>query len=479
FLTFFLCTAANVTATRSTLDVCPKLSANFTVAFLHDPPYVKANSTKRHGLLYDFVEAGLGHCFRQYHCNTKAIHWREVFSEDHLSSVILDKQADIAVPITPSLSSSLTEELTDLKNNSVTLVTVVKSPGLALVIDYHACKMKIEELTTSTILSAWPVVAVILLLAGISGISIWALETSTNQQDFPSSFGRGSSEGFWWALVTMTTVGYGDKVPRTIYGRIFSVLWILTGVCLIAIFTAAVTSAITVSSVDSDCKSIQGKHLAALNGSAAEKEARHQGANVTTYETESKMFDSLQAGEVEGVMLDRYKAYYYLDQLKNDHFRVALLIDASLEYGVALMDRGFPEFTAKNGCLAKYFDNSHRLDRTMKHYISPVKPLGSATDTVGVLSINSTANQQLLIASVCIYVLFLVSGLSWEFLYRRNYFNLFNSTSHDKATTNQPPIAEQLAEVQEALSKLTAQVQKIQQYNTIQYNNKLYLHDYK
>ena len=32
-------------------------------------------------------------------------------------------------------------------------------------------------------------------------------ETSSNQQDFPSSFGKGSSEGFWWALITMTTVG--------------------------------------------------------------------------------------------------------------------------------------------------------------------------------------------------------------------------------------------------------------------------------
>jgi len=58
---------------------------------------------------------------------------------------------------------------------------------------------------------------------------------------------------------------YGDKVPRTIYGRMFSVLWILTGVCLIAIFTAAVTSAITVSSVDSDCKSTQGKHVSDLS----------------------------------------------------------------------------------------------------------------------------------------------------------------------------------------------------------------------
>lgn len=59
----------------------------------------------------------------------------------------------------------------------------------------------------------------------------------------------------------------------------------------------------------------------------------------------------------------------------------------------------------------------------------PFKPLGSATDTVGVLSINSTANQQLLITSVCIYTFFLIAGLCWEFLYRRNHFNLFKPTS--------------------------------------------------
>ena len=86
------------------------------------------------------------------------------------------------------------------------------------------------------------------------------------------------------------------------------------------------------------------------------------------------MFDSLKAGDVDGVMLDRFKAYYYLDQLKNDHFRVALLIDVSLQYGVSLIDRGFPELMGKNGCLAEYFVNSrHRLDKMMKHYISPVK----------------------------------------------------------------------------------------------------------
>ena len=72
-------------------------------------------------------------------------------------------------------------------------------------------------------------------------------------------------------------------------------------------------------------------------------------------------------------MLDRYKAYYYLDQLKNDDFRVALLLDVPLQYEVALVDRGFPELTAKNGCLAELIENSHHVDRTMKHYINPVK----------------------------------------------------------------------------------------------------------
>lgn len=173
---FFLYIASVVSLSSGDVGVCPNFGSNFTVAFLHDPPYAKANSTKRHGLLYDFVQAGLGRCFRHYSCNMKTIHWREVFSEETLSTLTLDENTDIAIPITSSLYSSLTEELAaNSRNTRVTLVTVVKSPGLALVIDYYACKMRIEKMTTDTILSAWPVCAVILLLAGISGISIWAL----------------------------------------------------------------------------------------------------------------------------------------------------------------------------------------------------------------------------------------------------------------------------------------------------------------
>ena len=54
------------------------------------------------------------------------------------------------------------------------------------------------------------------------------------------------------------------------------------------------------------------------------------------------MFQSLQAGRVDGAMLDRFKAYYYLDQLNDDRLRVALQIDSPQEYSVALVNRSIP-----------------------------------------------------------------------------------------------------------------------------------------
>ena len=87
------------------------------------------------------------------------------------------------------------------------------------------------------------------------------------------------------------------------------------------------------------------------------------------------MFQSLQAGRVDGAMLDRFKAYYYLDQLNDDRLRVALQIDSPQEYSVALVNRSVPQLTTKNGCLEKYLVGSHsRLrNRLLKHYVRPVK----------------------------------------------------------------------------------------------------------
>jgi voltage-gated potassium channel Kch len=48
--------------------------------------------------------------------------------------------------------------------------------------------------------------------------------------------------GLWWALQTVTTVGYGDAVPTNVVGRILAALVMLEGIAFVAIVTAAVTS---------------------------------------------------------------------------------------------------------------------------------------------------------------------------------------------------------------------------------------------
>jgi voltage-gated potassium channel len=62
--------------------------------------------------------------------------------------------------------------------------------------------------------------------------------TLVDRKDFPS-FG----DGVWWAIVTLGTVGYGDIVPHTAWGRVVGSIVIVFGVTFIAFLTATVTSA--------------------------------------------------------------------------------------------------------------------------------------------------------------------------------------------------------------------------------------------
>jgi voltage-gated potassium channel len=48
--------------------------------------------------------------------------------------------------------------------------------------------------------------------------------------------------GMWWAIQTVTTVGYGDVTPRDVAGRLVGVLIMLEGIAFVAIITAAITS---------------------------------------------------------------------------------------------------------------------------------------------------------------------------------------------------------------------------------------------
>lgn len=69
-------------------------------------------------------------------------------------------------------------------------------------------------------------------------------------------------EGIWWAIVTLATVGYGDVVPTTPWGRVVGGVVIVFGVTFLAFLTATVTS-LFVSSEQREASQREEKRRAA------------------------------------------------------------------------------------------------------------------------------------------------------------------------------------------------------------------------
>lgn len=85
------------------------------------------------------------------------------------------------------------------------------------------------------------------------GFLIWLFERKVNPDEFPEG-AKGIWEGFWWSAVTMTTVGYGDKSPRSFFGRILGLFWMFASIIMISGLTGAIASSLTTQQLSSVIK---------------------------------------------------------------------------------------------------------------------------------------------------------------------------------------------------------------------------------
>lgn len=95
--------------------------------------------------------------------------------------------------------------------------------------------------------------SLLLVLLGsllLFGLTLWLVERRVDRSHFGGHPVRGFGAALWFAAVTMTTVGYGDKTPQSPAGRMVVFFWMFAGVVLISVFTGAIASSLAVSRVE-------------------------------------------------------------------------------------------------------------------------------------------------------------------------------------------------------------------------------------
>lgn len=183
-------------------------------------------------------------------------------------------------------------------------------------------------------------VGFILVALFIVGNLLWLAEHRRNPEQFPKSYWQGVGNGMWFALVTLTTVGYGDKSPVTKTGRFVTSVWMVITMVTASSLTAGLATAFTLSLSQTtverfeEPQDLRNARIAVVSGTTGAEWAERYQARLLPSTTLEEAIAQLLRGEAEGVVFDVPALRYYLQQ--NPQLPLSLT-----EFSFATEDYGF------------------------------------------------------------------------------------------------------------------------------------------
>lgn len=183
---------------------------------------------------------------------------------------------------------------------------------------------------------------VVSLLIGLLlfwGLLVWVFERHENREEFGGSTAEGIGSGFWWAAVTMTTVGYGDKSPRTLGGRIVGFIWMFAAIILISFFTASIASSLTVTQLDSRVngpEDLPNVRVGALQNSATLTFLGAENIRATSFQTIDEGLRAVERETIDAFVHDAPILSYYTNRDYKNRVRVLPNTFNNQYYGIAL-----------------------------------------------------------------------------------------------------------------------------------------------
>ena len=186
------------------------------------------------------------------------------------------------------------------------------------------------------------VVGFVLLVMFVISHLVWWFERRRNAEMYPEAYAPGVWESFWWTISMLCTGGCEAKGPLGVPARLVAIMWMLVSIVLIAYFTAAVTTEMTVKTLTGDISGpgdLPGIKVGTIAGSTAETYLRNNKAKVSPYSDVPSAVAALNAGDLKAVVYDAPILRYYLAKRIGTRLRLVGPTFEKQFYGIGLQEQ--------------------------------------------------------------------------------------------------------------------------------------------
>jgi len=249
---------------------------------------------------------------------------------DHIVSQVADGQMDIAIgEIGVSAEREREVDFTQSFLSFPSAVALNRQRGTTQMTDF------LTEMSQHGVMS---VVYIMLGTLMVFSLLLWLVERGVHSSHFGGKPIHGFGSALWFAAVTMTTVGYGDKTPQTPLGRFLAFLWMFFGILLVSAFTGAFASSLTVSRLHSDVSRLSDLsryRTGVLEGSLGHGALSALGITVDTFRTPEQGMAALAEGQI-GAFVTSEATLRYMNHFKyGDRFEVVQLPTTKVSFAMA------------------------------------------------------------------------------------------------------------------------------------------------
>lgn len=293
---------------------------------------------------------------------TKPIEPFVLVDDDELRGYSIDLWAEIASEldlVTEFVVLDTVEEIlveAELGRSDVALAAISMTPERESVIDFThpyfdaglqvaarptsdpgAWDSVVDVLASRTVIGL--VLALLLLTAVVSHVVWWG--ERRHNPEFPSDYRSGIGEALWWSSVSLVTGGEAVKTIRRPLSRLMALLWMVTGLFLIAFVTAQAASSLTLNELQGDIEGIDdlaGRPVVTVEGTVAESFLRQANLGVTPVSDLDTALEQVVDGSADAVVFDSPVLAYRLDTDYAARLELVGPLFSPDPYGIALTE---------------------------------------------------------------------------------------------------------------------------------------------